>query len=98
MPREMHRWVIDSIADHVAVIEVDGAAMVRLPQWMLPRRATEGQVLHAKHEVDRNGQRSVLTIEIDEVATAAALDASNAQVDAIRKASAQHDPGGDVKL
>ncbi len=98
MPREMHRWVIDSITGHVAAIEVDGATMVRLPQWVLPRSAVEGQVLLVKHEIDGKGRRSVISIEIDFAATAAALDASKAQVDTMRNASARRDPGGDIKL
>lgn len=98
MPRETHRWVIDSIAEHVAAIEVDGTQMVRLPQWVLPRDAAEGAVLRVQHERDAQGERSTLSIEIDRAATAAARQASHAQVDAIRKASARRDPGGDVKL
>ncbi len=96
MPRQTHRWVIDSIAEHVAVIEVDGDRTVRLPQWLLPRGAAEGQVLLVHHELD--GERSVLSVEIDRAGTARALRESAAQVDAIRKASAPHDPGGDVTL
>ena len=98
MPRQTHRWVIDSIAEHVAVIEVDGDRTVRLPQWLLPRDAAEGQVLLVHHELDGDGERSVLSIEIDRAGTARALRESAAQVDAIRKASAPHDPGGDVGL
>lgn len=98
MPRETHRWVIDSIAEHVAAIEVDGTQMVRLPQWVLPRGAAEGQVLRVQHELDARGERSTLSIEIDRTATRHALDASTAQVNAIRKDSARRDPGGDVVL
>jgi Protein of unknown function (DUF3006) len=98
MPKQTHRWVIDSIAEHVAVIEVDGDRTVRLPQWLLPRGVAEGQVLVVHHDVDAHGDRSALIIEIDHVATAEALRKSAAQVDALRKASARHDPGGDIEL
>ena len=97
MPRETHRWVIDSIAEHVAAIEVDGGPLVRLPQWVLPRGAAEGQVLRVAHELDAAGDRSTLEITVDRAATAEALDASRAQVDGLRKASARRDRGGDVK-
>jgi Protein of unknown function (DUF3006) len=98
MPRESHRWVIDSIAEHIATIEVDGAAPARVPEWVLPRGAAEGDVLRVEHDVDASGRRSVLTIEIDRDATAAALDASRAQVDAIRTTSTRRDRRGDVKF
>ncbi|HEY5218895.1 MAG TPA: DUF3006 family protein [Gemmatimonadaceae bacterium] len=98
MPSEAHRWVIDSIAEHVAAIQVDGSAMVRLPQWVLPRGAAEGQVLSVTHELDGKGERSTLTIAIDRAGTATALRESKAQVDAMRKASSRRDTGGDIKL
>ena len=98
MPRQAHRWVIDSIAEGVVVIEVDGEQTVRLPRWVLPRGAAEGQVLSVRHDLDAAGEQSVLHIEIDRAATEAALGASRAQVDAIRRASARRDPGGDVSL
>lgn len=98
MPRQAHRWVIDSIADQVVVIEVDGEQTVRLPRWVLPRGAAEGQVLSVQHDLDASGNQSVLRIDIDRTATEAALRASQAQVDAIRKASGRRDPGGNVKL
>lgn len=98
MAPSMHRWVVDSIAEGIAAIEVDGDEMVHLPGWLLPRAAAEGQVLSVRHELDANGDRSVLKIEIDRDATEAARAASAAQVRAIRRASARHDPGGDVSL
>jgi Protein of unknown function (DUF3006) len=98
MPRQTHRWVIDSIAEHVAAIEVDGGPVVRLPQWVLPGAAAEGQVLRVEHELDAAGERSTLEITVDRAATDRALDASRAQVDALRRASGKRDTGGDVKL
>ena len=98
MPQQTHRWVIDSIAEHVAVIEVDGDRTVRLPRWILPAGAAEGQVLAVRHVRNAAGTHSTLHIEIDRVATDTALRASKAQVGAIRKASGRRDPGGDVAL
>ncbi len=98
MSQQAHRWVIDSIADQVVVIEVDGEETVRLPRWVLPRGAVEGDVLAVRHDVDAAGQRSVLRIEIDRAATEAALRTSQEQVDAIRKASSRRDPGGNISL
>ncbi|MGH7668634.1 MAG: DUF3006 domain-containing protein [Gemmatimonadaceae bacterium] len=98
MSRQAHRWVIDSIADQVAVIEVDGEQTVHLPRWVIPRGAVEGQVLTVQHDLDPGGQHSVLHIAIDRAATDSALRDSQAQVGAIRKASGRHDPGGDISL
>ncbi len=98
MSQQAHRWVIDSITDDVAVIEVDGGRTVRLPRWVLPRGAAEGQILSVQHDVDAAGEHSILRIDVDRAATEAALHASRAQVDAIRKASAHRDPGGNISL
>jgi hypothetical protein len=98
MPRQAHRWVIDSITDQVVAIEVDGEQTVHLPRWVLPRGAAEGQVLSVQHDLDAAGDQSVLRIAIDRAATEAALRASQAQVDAIRKASGRRDTGGNISL
>jgi hypothetical protein len=93
---ERHRWVIDSIEEFVASIEVDGGKMITVPQWVLPDGAREGQVLTVRHDRPPKGQRSVLTIEIDEAATARALADSAAQV--AKHGRQPNDPGGDIKL
>jgi hypothetical protein len=93
---EQHRWVVDSIEEFVASIEVDGGKMIRLPQWVLPDGARDGHVLSVRHDRPAGGARSVLTIEIDDKATKAALDASAAQVAKHRKQP--NDPGGDIAL
>lgn len=91
-----HRWVIDSIAEGVAAIEVDDGQVVRLPQGLLPPGAAEGQVLSVRQELDIPGKRSTVTIEIDAAATAAAIAASRAQVAGIKSVS--KDRGGNIKL
>ena len=78
-----HRWVVDSIEESVASIEVDGKTMITVPQSILPKGAREGDVL------------SVL-IEIDPAATKQALAESAAQVQ--KHAKQPNDPGGDIVL
>ena len=65
MTRE-HRWLIDSIEEHIASVEVDGR-MMHVPKWMLPRGARAGDVLAVRHEV--TAEHSVLKIERDETET-----------------------------
>lgn len=91
-----HRWIVDSIEEFVASVEVDGGKMITVPQWLLPDGAREGHVLRVQHDRPAKGPRSTLTIEIDEAATKQALAASAAQV---KKTVRQpNDPGGDIKL
>jgi hypothetical protein len=93
---EQHRWIVDSIEEFVASVEVDGGTMITVPQWLLPDSAREGHVLNVRHERPARGQRSALTIEIDEAATKQALADSAAQV--AKHARQANDPGGDIKL
>lgn len=93
---EQQRWVVDSIEESVASIEVDGDRMITVPQSLLPAGVKQGHVLSVRRERSADGQRSVLTIEIDAAATKRALAASAAQV---KKGSRQkNDPGGDIVL
>ncbi|MEP6495877.1 MAG: DUF3006 domain-containing protein [bacterium] len=91
-----HRWVVDSIEEFVASIEVDGAKMITVPQWLLPDGARQGDVLAVRHERPTGGKRSSVTIEIDERATKEAYEKSAAQVAKHRKQP--NDPGGDIAL
>jgi hypothetical protein len=91
-----HRWIVDSIEESVASVEVDGERMITVPQSLLPSGAKSGQVLSVRHDLSADGRRSTLTIEIDEAATQKALAASAAQV---KKGTRQkNDPGGDIVL
>ena len=91
-----HRWVIDSIEESVASIEVDGDRMITVPQSLLPKGAKQGDVLRVLRETASDGKRSTLNIEIDEAATREALAASAAQT---KKGTRQaNDPGGDIAL
>lgn len=90
-----HRWVVDAIEESTASIEVDGRQIITVPQWLLPATARQGHVLAVTHERPPSGGRSVLTIEVDESATAQALAASAAQV---KRRRGKNDPGGDITL
>jgi hypothetical protein len=93
---QQHRWVVDSIEEFVASVEVDGGKMITVPQWLLPDGARQGQVLAVRHDRPARGARSVLTIEIDDAATKQALADSAAQVS--KHARQKNDPGGDISL
>jgi hypothetical protein len=80
MPTEGHRWIVDSIEEFVASIEVDGGQMITVPQWVLPAGARQGHMLRVTHERPSSGGRSVLTIELDEAATHRAMMESAEQV------------------
>lgn len=82
---EAQHWVIDSVEEGIASIEVPGGKMVQLPVALLPHGAKPGQVL-------------CVTLEVDAAATKQALAASAAQVKKGSEASRKRDPGGDVAL
>ena len=90
---EQHRWMIDSIEEFIASVEVDGREIIRVPQWLLPAGAREGEILRVTHE--RSGDRSALRVERDAAATDAARRASAEQ---LRRPGATRDPGGDISL
>ena len=95
MATQAHRWVVDSIEEFVASIEIDGSRMAQLPRWILPRSVREGDVLAVQHHLDSDDE-SRLNIVVDRKATKAALDASARQT---RKGERQpNDPGGDVRF
>lgn len=98
MTTEQHRWVVDSIEEFVASIEVDGGKMIQLPLWILPDGVREGQVLAVHHDRPTAGATSVLRIEIDHAATTAANAKSADQVAKIKSQSRSRDPGGDIVL
>ena len=91
-----HRWIVDSIEESVASVEVDGDRMITVPQSLLPSGAKSGQVLRVRRDLSPDGRRSTLTIEIDDAATQKALAASAAQV--MKGTRQKNDPGGDVVL
>jgi hypothetical protein len=90
--RKARKWVIDSIEEHVAAVEVDGRDMFHVPVWLLPEGAREGDVLSVEH--DREGRESRVTITIDSDAGSEAIERSRAQ--AARRPAG--DAGGNITL
>jgi DNA-binding transcriptional LysR family regulator len=86
------RWVVDSIEEGIAAVH-DGAGIVRVPAWMLPPGAREGDVLAVEQSVGADGASS-LRIAVDSAATEDALRRSREQV----SRAARRDPGGDIVL
>jgi hypothetical protein len=85
-------WSIDSINDDWASVEVDGGQIVRMPVWLLPPGAREGDVYAVQRETGPG--RSVVMIVVDEKEKARRLARSRRQVE--RRAG--NDPGGDITL
>lgn len=92
MPGQDRTWVIDSIEEGVAALEEDGR-LVRVPAWILPDGAREGDVLAVSRTAEGDGS-AVLRVTIDRAATEAALRRSREQLGRI----AGRDPGGDIVL
>lgn len=96
MGTKKYRWVVDSMEESVASIEIDGKRTVQLPKWLLPRGAKEGDVLTVTHDVSESGEESRLGIVVDRDATRAAMERSARQVGSTVRSP--KDPGGDIKL
>lgn len=96
MASKNYRWVVDSMEEDVASIEIDGKRTVQLPKWLLPRTAKEGDVLTVTHDVAESGDESRLGIVVDRDATRAAMDRSARQV--ADRGRSPRDPGGDIQL
>jgi hypothetical protein len=79
--RERH-WVVDSIEESAASVELDDGTMITIPRSQLPAAAKQGDVLR-------------VSIDVDAAATKAAYDRSAAQMKG-RKPT--NDPGGDITL
>jgi hypothetical protein len=80
-----HHWVIDSIEEQSASIEIEAGVTINIPAAMLPPGAKSGDVVR-------------VTIELDAAAKQDALARSAAQVKKGREMSRKLDPGGDVTL
>jgi len=96
MSNSAHRWVVDSIEESMASVEVDGKSMITVPQSLLPSGAKQGHVLAVKRDISADGMRSALSIEVDVDATKRALAESAAQVK--KGSKGKTDPGGDITL
>jgi hypothetical protein len=86
------RWVVESLGDSTASVEVDGDAIEKVPRWLLPADAKAGDVLAVRHT--RDGDHASLVVTRDPKATREALAASERQM---RDAPVDK-KGGDVTL
>jgi len=93
---QQHQWVVDSIEEGTASVEVDGGRMITVPLSTLPPGTREGQVLRVLREHSVDGTRSTLVIELDAAATQRALEESARQVE--KSARQTNDAGGDIVL
>lgn len=91
-----HQWVVDSIEEGMASIEVDGGRMITVPLSTLPPDTREGQVLRVSRRHSSDGKCTTLVIERDPAATQRALEESARQVG--KNAKQKNDPGGDIVL
>jgi hypothetical protein len=86
-----HQWVVDSVEEGVAAIEIDGTRVVSVPVSLLPLGVREGdvfRVLHIRDEI-----RSGFTIERDDGARDALRERSGKQV-----SEPVSEGSGDVRL
>jgi hypothetical protein len=97
MAEQSHVWRIDGIEEGVARVEEDGERMISLPRHLLPAAAREGQVVRVSRTAPAKGT-VVLTLVVDDEATAGEADRSRAQTAAILARSKKRDPGGNVSL
>jgi hypothetical protein len=97
MAEQSHVWRIDGIEDGVARVEEDGERMISLPRHLLPAAAREGQVVRVSRTTPAKGT-VVLTLVVDDAATAGEADRSRAQTADILARSRKRDPGGNVSL
>lgn len=88
-----HRLVVDRIEGDLAVVEVDGGAVLDLPLWLLPPGVREADVVSVTPAAGEDGSLS-LVLRVD---PAAAAEAREAAADRLARLRAR-DPGGDVQL
>ena len=96
MAARRQRWVIDSIEESVASIEIDGKRTIQFPVASLPSGAAPGDVLAVTHDDAGRGDESPLSIVVDREATRAAKERSARQVADTGRSPG--DPGGDIQL
>ena len=89
---ERSRWVVESLDDATAAVEVDGASIAHVPRWLLPAGTRAGDVLAVTRAPGHD--RVTVVVEHDADATRAALDASAQQM----RDAPIDTQGGDVTL
>ena len=88
-----HRLVVDRVEGDLAVVEVDGGAVLDLPLWLLPAGTREGDVVTVAASGEEDGALR-LTLRVDPAAGARGREAAAARLERLRA----RDPGGDVEL
>lgn len=88
-----HSWMIDAIEENTVAIEQDAGPAYQLPNILLPRNVTEGDIC----SVEVTAAESAVTVRvmIDAAATKAAKARSAAQVSGKPN---KNDPGGPIQL
>ena len=86
------QWVVDSLGEATATVEVDGKETAKVPRWLLPTGVREGDVLAVERRADE--ERVSITVRQDPKAREAARAASERQM---RDAPVDK-KGGDVTL
>ena len=71
-------WVIDNITEQSVSVEVDGASLMTVPLWLLPKGVQEGDVLRITRE--QRNDRSLITIVKDDEERRRRLAHSQGQV------------------
>ena len=88
-----HRLVVDRVEGDLAVVEVDGGAVLDLPLWMLPEGTRESAVVSVTSAGGEDGVLR-LTLRLDPEAGRRAREAAAERLERLRS----RDPGGDVEL
>jgi hypothetical protein len=89
---KQHQWIVDSLEENVAAVEMDGDRIIFVPAIVLPSGAKEGDVYKVRHT--RSETASHIGIELDEQARERLLARSRQQ--AVNKAG--RDKGGHIRL
>jgi hypothetical protein len=93
-----HRWAIDGIEEGMARIEEDGERMITVPVYLLPAGVREGQVLQLSSTPGKDRGTLVVTVGVDDEATAESIAKSKATTARAMAQSRKRDRGGDVAL
>ena len=98
--RTEHHWAVDAIEEGMARIEEDGRRTLTIPVHLLPSGVKEGQLLLVTRttSAETKGKAVVLSICVDETATANAARDSKAMTAKMLAESKKRDRGGDVTL
>jgi hypothetical protein len=89
----VRRFTVDRREGDIVVVEAEDGRMFELPEWTLPPRVREGDVIRVRVGLGADGERR-LTLAVDPEATRAARGAAEEILSRLRR----RDPGGDIVL